>query len=183
MRFLGHISIRSNEQPDSLEFIVTCDGGWIEIVVEATLLVFFVWMAFYSKNYFFILVFVFGLFVIAIHHLQGKVTRLIVTSKGLVAKGNLRDLISTETELPTADLSSLGYRAGGRHRPFGLYADDALLLPAINHNQVNEILEIIRKRFSEFQYIAEPTPSGIFAGSDEILTLKLRERHDGSDSA
>jgi hypothetical protein len=162
VKLLSRISLASSERSDSLEFVVTRDLSLLEICAEVALEVFFLWMAWYTKNYWLVIAFIFGAVAITADWRQGRVTRLIVSETSLIAQGNLRNLTRTSFSKPVSEIWSLGFSTGGRHGIPGLYADKNLLLPGLSRAQVDDIINAIRERFSNFRHIADQGSSVAF---------------------
>ncbi len=172
MQLLGRTEFTSIEHPDSLEFMVVQEYGWLEkvlipLIVASVIVmlwragqVIFAAIAMLSTSAYFVA-----------NWIHGPATRLRVTKDELTTQGNLNKLFRTELRVSTSGINSLRWDSGGENGTSGLYVirgwGMTLVLPGINKEQAEAIRDKIAARFPDFPV------SDRFRKESGLITLGL----------
>jgi hypothetical protein len=179
VKLIGHAEVTTIEEPGQLQFVVTRENGWIDLVApSAVLILVFVWACVFG--HFFVAVFsVVGLFGLGAYYLNGPITKLFVSQNQLIARGNLDRTFTNEVKVPASEVKSLGYSVGpSEDSPSGLYADrgwlkQTCLLPGLNKQQANTIADAIRRKFPDLERGDKSPNSLIFSEKSGTVALGL----------
>jgi len=158
MKLLGKVELSSFELPDALEFTVTREEDWVTYFIAPGLGLFALWWFFWRIGTPWLRI-ISGVaaavtaFSYVANWIQGRETKLRVTSEELAAKGNLSRIFTTNFQVAAADLSSIRYDDGGDGGFAGLYVwrgwTCTCVLPGVSREQADSIVDAIARRFPD----------------------------------
>ena len=177
MRAIGRVQLTTTELPSGLEFDVVREFGWLELVIWLAITLGTIWMFWrVDATITHVIVVVIGAIVAAAAIatlVQGRSTKLLITSDEISAKGNINKMFSTEMRIPVSEVKWLGYEAGGDNEPSGLYLRHGwrrtCLLPGLDEDQG---LDVVGAIFAKFPGIVPEDKRGgsLLFGSESGLT-------------
>jgi len=155
MKLLGTVELKTVELPDELEFTVVREESLFERVAFPVFALAVLGWFWHIGSLWPRILAVFAAISTAAayiaNRIQAGVTRLRVTSDGVIADGNLGKLFTTHEQIGIADIDSIRYKAGGEDEICGIYAryrwSSKLLLPHLTGDQGNEIIARIHGKF------------------------------------
>ena len=180
MRFLGSEELETRDFGDSLQFVLTRNLGWDEVVIEAILvgtLLFFAW----RQNSVILTGFAaLAILWVVINWIQGRETVLLVNAHGIIARGNLGSWCGRELNLSSGEITSIGWSAGGEGDIGGVYVQrgysQSRVLPGASEEHGRTVISAIEGRFPAFP-TGDPAASLLFGNESGITTLGLSEQH------
>jgi len=151
VKLIGQTNISTTQEPDHLQFIVTQERGWIELLIPLTLLAFGLW-ALFLERYLFVAFCLAGAVFLVARFGKASVTQLDVSQSEMITRDNPEGSFSGEKIVKAPEVKSLGYKIGNKNIPSGLYAHQGLfkstcLLPGLKKQQANEIADLICQKF------------------------------------
>lgn len=177
MRLVGKSEVTTRDLGGELQFTVTREDGLVETIAGPALLAYFLFMAWKANNYIFLAFGAIGAAWLLSHWLQGRETELRVTSKELVATGNLGRMFSTEVRVAALDVVSLGWDSPGEGDNRGLYLKRGwgrvCVLPGLNREQAADVVYAIYRKFPEIGMEEYNSGSFLFGTNSGLTTLGL----------
>jgi hypothetical protein len=155
MNALSSSTLKIDDLDDELQFTLTRDVGWLEVVIPVSAACGVgIWGAYTGSMV--------GLFVCAvaiggmlINWALGPTTVFRISGNRLVASGNLRRWSSSDIDIPANEVKSIGWSSGGRNSSSGLYAWHGLrgtcVLPGLPKKKAAEVTDAISKKYPQFR--------------------------------
>jgi hypothetical protein len=162
MRVFGHVEITTVDLPDELQFRMVREYGVFNVIFQAALTIYVLWWVWKWQAdsvmglvpSLFAVIIILGLLANWFH---GRTTTLRVTSRELVATGNLNRMLTTEVRVAAYEMEAIGYHMGGEDEPSGLCTKrgwkHTCLLPGVSRKQARMITDAISLKFPQTYYV------------------------------
>ena len=152
MRAIGRIDVKATELPGELKFLVAREDGWADILLRAALGCLLVFMAWKQRQYPWAApIYLFAIAAFVATWFQSSTTELCVTSRELVATGNLGGMFAKDVRVAISEVTALHYEIGGDSDPDGLYVKRGwkrtCVLPGLNRKQAKTVTDAIAQKF------------------------------------
>jgi hypothetical protein len=187
MKAIGRVQLTTVELPDALEFSVVREYGWLEWAIGLVLTLMLIWL-FWRFNTLITHLFAAVICaaaaaaVIAIW-VQGRSTKLRVTSDEILAEGNINKIFSSEMRIPVSEVKWLRFEAGGDNAPSGLYLrhgwSHTCLLPGLDKNQGIAVVSAIFAKFPEIVPEDKRGGSVLYGSESGLTSLGLSDTRSG----
>jgi len=175
---VGKTTIETFEEPDHLLFVVTRETGWLAIVITCIFLSAFVFFLWPDHKLFVILAILMSLFGWIASFTRGNITRLAVSEREIIARGNLERAFTDTITIDASEVRTIKYFGGREGDPAGLYIyhyiHETCVLPGLYREQAEAIIHRIRQRFPNLeQGDTNPNSFFFFSTDDTITRLNL----------
>jgi hypothetical protein len=185
MNFSGDVEIKTSELPDALEFDVTREGSLYESVfapVITFVALYFFWKIAHGwSRIILIFIAVSSAAPYVANRLQGRESKLRLTSEEVTAEGNIGRVLSTKFRIAATDVTAIRFEPGGEGGTPGLYVRHGwagtCVIPNLNSEQADLIVDAIARRFPHLP--TEHSDSKSWLGDRPIeLGLSKLDRDD-----
>jgi hypothetical protein len=155
VQVLGSTELKTIELPDLLQFVYGYEAGWGDLVAPpAALLAALVW-AWTTGHHIFVAIFIVIFGGLAFYWINITPTRLSVSLRELVSRGNHNRNIKAEVTVPASSIQSFEYFPLSANGAAGLYAQcgqkQVLLIPGLTQEQASEVVNTIRARYPQLE--------------------------------
>ena len=156
MSLLGNVELKTTELPDALEFTAVREDSLLETVGIPAITIIVMWAFFWRTGNLWLRIISgsatgFTILAAFANWIQGGETKLRVTLDGVIAEGNLGQLLSTSVAVAMKDISSISFSDGGDGGISGLYVRHGWrftpVLPRISKEQSQIVVDAIAKKF------------------------------------
>jgi hypothetical protein len=154
MKALSSTELKIDDLDDELQFTLSREIGWIEIVLEAGAISGFAIYAILQQRILLGLCCAIGIGALLINWALGPTTVFRISARGVVATGNLRRWSAADVEIAASEIKSIGWSFGGENSPGGIYVwhgwKSTCVLPGISRNRAQAAIDAIKAKFPQF---------------------------------
>jgi hypothetical protein len=184
VKFFGHAEVSSVELPNALEFTIVRVLGWFDWLAWIVLMPTVLWMFWRTHSLLAHAIAIFAgvstaAYLIA-NFLQGKETKLRVTSDEILAEGNLGKFFTTTIRIPASEVASLRYFQDAEGNSRGVQVNSKYVLPGVSKEQGESVIRAITRKFPDTYAEDEGIGSFLFGVDSGITTLGLSEDRSGN---
>jgi uncharacterized membrane protein YeaQ/YmgE (transglycosylase-associated protein family) len=191
MKLVGRVELKTMELPDALEFTIEREYGWFEIVLGLAITFLALWLFWrvHTAIAHLLVVAISGAVVVSViaQRVQGRSTRLRVTSDGLYAVGNLDKLFTIKLRIPYSEIASFEYNFADEGASGGIYVKHrgsrTCVLPGLDEDQGVSVKNAIFEKFPDLVPEDTSPESLLYGNESELTTLGLSASDSKEDES
>jgi hypothetical protein len=157
MKTLSSAELKIDDFDDELQFTVSRETGWIEVVLASGAVAAFGVYGFIQQSVLLLFGCAVGIGALLINWALGPTTMFRISAQSVVATGNLQRWSASDVRIPAEEVKSIGWSSGGENRSGGIYVwhgpsglKSTCVLPGISHKKAQSITDAIKARFPQF---------------------------------
>jgi hypothetical protein len=169
MKALSNTELKIESFGDELQFTISRESGWIEIVVTSSVITAVGTYGLLRSSVLSLGFCLVGIGFVAFNWAQGPTTTFCVSNRRLFATGNLSKLSDADVSIPASDVKSISWGSGPDDGPTGIYvwhgqegSKCTCVLPGVSKKKAQGVTEAISKRFPQFPVRAGETHAALF---------------------
>lgn len=173
MKPLSKNTVKAEENPDELSFVVEHESGWVALLFVITILTGVGLIAWKQSSWWLAALCGAGLVWIVFNWLKNpsrrNLAKLEVNEHELLVILNLIEAPNRILRFKPYEVKSLEYRVGGEHEPSGLYLNNTCVFDGLDRKQCEAMVTRIFYRFPEVGG-KDDTPTSMLHGDDSGIT-------------
>ncbi len=169
MKLVSQTKVITIEEPDRLQFVLERELGLADLLVGPIVVGCVAAYALYAHSWWPLLfcVLAFGAFLA--NYLNGPVTTITVSDRGIEAIGNLGRAFKTHVVVQASQIETFSYSIGNEEENSGLYINQRELLAALNEEQANHIADKVRAKFPLLER-GDHSPTSLLHGDESGIS-------------